>query len=71
MNDTKTTTTKFYTVFSQQLCGELIQQGFVLQDVSRHRDHPDRNVFHFVDSTNLRTAINTYKENNRKKNDND
>ena len=72
MNDIKTNTTKkTYTVFSQKLCGELVAQGFILINVSRHRQYPDKNVYHFSDSDNLRRAVELYKENNRKKNSNE
>lgn len=54
--------TNKFVIMSQRLAGFLMLRGFVLQGVGRNRKFPDRNVFYFVNSPELRTAMVEYKQ---------
>ena len=56
---------KSITVFSQELCAELMLAGHRLQAMAKDRKYPDRNVFFFENTeairTDMREILNTQK----------
>ena len=53
---------KEYIVFSQQLAGRLMIQGFGLKRVEKSKKDKDRNIYIFNESENLLKFIQLYKE---------
>lgn len=53
---------KEYIVFSQQLAGRLMIQGFGLKRVEKSKKDKDRNIFIFNESVDLLSFIEQYKE---------
>lgn len=49
-----------FTVYSQKVAGHLMERGFVLVEMRPDRLNPQRNVFFFQDSPELRQAISDY-----------
>lgn len=47
-------------IFSQKLAGLLMLKGFVLKAMRPDKYHPNRNVFIFNDSEELRNVLNDF-----------
>ena len=47
-------------IFSQNLAGYLMMQGFILKKMERNEKCPDKNVFIFRKSENLEKTIKQY-----------
>lgn len=52
---------KPFVINSQRLAGYLMMRGFVLRGMGRNHRYPDRNVFFFKDTDDLKRAIEDYR----------
>lgn len=48
------------TIFKMKLAGYLMQKGFILVDIGVNWNNPDKRVFYFKDSPEIRKAMHDY-----------
>ncbi|WP_334305225.1 DUF5659 domain-containing protein [Enterocloster clostridioformis] len=58
--NTGTTDKKSFIIYSQKLAGYLMQRGFVLIDMQPDLKKSGRNVFFFMNTPQLKSAIDDY-----------
>ena len=54
------TNNKTMPIYNMRLAGYLMTYGFVLLDMQRNYHQPEKNVFYFVDSAEIRSRMQEY-----------
>lgn len=45
-------------IYSQKMAAKLMLKGFILQGMDKNKNHPNKNIFYFNDSDDLKLTIN-------------
>lgn len=53
---------KFLTIFGRGMCNDLIRRGFNVVEVKKDNMYPERTVFFFANSPEIKAAINEIKK---------